>query len=362
MQAGSRIDRFVVEERLGQGGMASVYRVRHATLGSLHALKVLDLRFAAVRDRLVLEGQVQARLAHPNIVAVTDLVQVEGAPGLILEYVPGPPLDVWLRDHRPDPATIDVLFRGILDGVAHAHRHDLVHRDLKPGNVLLAEVDGRLVPKVTDFGLAKLLSEDAPGRTRSGLAMGTPGYMAPEQIRSAKGVDRRADVFALGCLLYELWCGVAPFRGESVYDVLVAIEARDFVPARTIRPDLPEAVEAAIAGCIEPDPERRIASAGDLRERLYPGSPTAEPVALPVVAPGPSSPASSSTTGGATTAPSTMGPAPRPQRSTRSAGPEIALVLTVIALGVGFVLVVSGGTFLLGVLGGLASVVADTGY
>jgi serine/threonine-protein kinase len=354
VQPGSTIDRFVVEERLGQGGMASVYRVRHAALGSLHALKVLELRFESVRQRLVLEGQVQARLAHPNIVAVTDLVEVEGAPGLILEYVAGPSLDAWLRDHRPDPVTIELLFRGILDGVAHAHRHGLVHRDLKPGNVLLAEVEGRLVPKVADFGLAKLLSDDAPGRTRSGLAMGTPGYMAPEQIRSAKDADRRADVFSLGCVLYELWCGTPPFRGDSIVDALVAIEARDFVPARTIRPDLPDAVESAIARCLEPDPADRFASAGELREHLYPGSPAPEPRELPAVTP-------SATTGGITTAPSSMRPAPRPRPSTRNSS-GLGWVVALIVVSVALLGVLSVVTVMFGFLGGFAAALADTGY
>lgn len=279
--------RFIVEELIGRGGMASVYRVRHTTLGHTSALKVLDLPQASLRDRLKLEGRIQSQLAHPNIVAVTDMIEVDGSPGLVLEYIDGPSLDAWLRSHRPDPATIDMLFRPILDAVAHAHKHERVHRDLKPGNVLVSTVDGRLVPKISDFGLAKLLSDEDSGHkaTRTGFAMGTPGYMAPEQIRSAKHVDQRADIFALGAILYELWCGAAPFRGDSVYDMLVSIEARNYPPPRTIRADIPPAVEFAIAGCLEPELERRIPSADALRDMLYGAKPEASAVAALVVQP-----------------------------------------------------------------------------
>jgi serine/threonine-protein kinase len=141
---------------------------------------VLDVGSPTVRARLVQEGRVQAQLRHPNVVMVTDLVDVGGSPGLIMEYVPGPTLEVWLRANRPDPEVAARIFDGVLDAVTFAHENGLVHRDLKPGNVLLETVNGRLHAKVTDFGLAKVLGPEGAGRTRSGFAMGTPGYMAPE--------------------------------------------------------------------------------------------------------------------------------------------------------------------------------------
>jgi len=265
---GARFDRFVVEDLLGKGGMAAVYRVRHTGLGSPHALKVLDVPFPHVRARLVQEGRVQAALQHPNIVAVTDLIEVDGAPGLVMELVAGPSLDVWLRTNRADAETADLLFRGILDGVDHAHAHGLVHRDLKPANVLVATIGGRLVPKVSDFGIAKVVGEGFGAGTRTGFAMGTPGYMAPEQIRSAKNVDARADVFALGCILHELWTGAPPFPGEDVYTTLTAIEERRWPRARDVRPDIPPHVERIIAGCLEPDLDRRLADCAAIRALL----------------------------------------------------------------------------------------------
>ncbi len=156
---GTTVDRYTVEARLGEGGMAVVYRVRHNSLGSVHALKVLSGSMSSVRERLLQEGRLQASLRHPNV---------------------------------------------------------------KPGNVLIARTTAGSIPKVADFGLAKVLAGDGVGamrQTRTGTAMGTPSYMAPEQIRSAKGVDGRADLFSLGAVLYELYCGELAFPGEDMWTI-----------------------------------------------------------------------------------------------------------------------------------------------
>ncbi len=275
---GDRYDRFIVEEILGRGGMATVYRARHETLGSAHALKVLDLPFPSIRARLIQEGQVQARLRHPHIVAVTDLIDVDGSPGLIMEYVGGPTLDAWIQRNRADARTATSIFQGVLDAVAFAHREGVVHRDLKPGNVLLHTVDGRIFPKVTDFGLAKLLTGSGTDHhTRTGFAMGTPGYMAPEQVRSAKDVDARTDIFALGCILYELWCGIPAFPGKDIFATLELMEASRYTDPRAQRPDIPEAVSAAIRGMLEPDRSRRLPNCEAIRAVMNPRS-----VAAPV--------------------------------------------------------------------------------
>ncbi|MCA9493822.1 MAG: serine/threonine protein kinase, partial [Myxococcales bacterium] len=208
LRSGDVIAQYTVESLLGQGGMAVVYKVRHNTLESHHAMKLLTVQGRSISQRLVQEGRVQARLRHPNIVAVTDYVEHDGRPGLVMEYVDGPSLQEWLAKHgRPDPEVAEQWFRAVVGAVAHAHAQGLVHRDLKPGNVLLQPVGDELVPKVADFGIAKVLVDDGVASavsTRTGLPMGSPPYMAPEQIRSAKDVDRRADVFSLGCILYEL--------------------------------------------------------------------------------------------------------------------------------------------------------------
>ncbi len=249
LEVGALIDRYVVEAENGEGGIAHVFRVRHRTLRTLHALKILKVGGRALCERLVQEGQLQAAITHPNIVAVTDVLEVEGSPGLLMEYVEGGALDRWLEGNRPELADAERLFRGILAGVGRAHRDGLVHRDLKPGNILLGAGEGGLVPKVADFGLAKILM-DIPGgansATRSGVGMGTPAYMSPEQVRNAKGVDQRTDVFALGCILYELVCGRSPFDAPDVLQIFAALSTGKYQPPEEVVPHLPAALRRVI--------------------------------------------------------------------------------------------------------------------
>jgi serine/threonine-protein kinase len=156
---------------------------------------------------------------------------------------------------------VDLLAQGIMRGVAAAHRQDLIHRDLKPSNILLELGHGRIVPKVADFGLAKVL--DAGGgmsQTRSGVAMGTPHYMAPEQIRDAKNVDARTDVFALGAIFYEMVSGERAFPGEDMLTIFLAISEGKARPIREHCPDLPEHMAAAIEGALQIDRDQRIGS------------------------------------------------------------------------------------------------------
>lgn len=258
LQAGYEIERYVVEGVLGEGGMAVVYMVRHATLGTRHALKVLSVSNPQVRQRLIQEGQVQATLRHPNIVAVTDVIDVDGSPGLLMEYVEGAGLDHWLDYYQPTLDEALTIFRAIVAGVGHAHAQDLIHRDLKPGNVMLHVTDVGVVPKVTDFGLAKATKGGDLRRTRTGATMGTPAYMAPEQIRDASKVDRRADLYSLGVILYELVCYRTPYEEEDMLELFTRIRAGNYTPPREVVPDLPDAVVATIAALITVSPEDRL--------------------------------------------------------------------------------------------------------
>ncbi len=266
LEAGRVIEeRYEVEAPLGSGGMAEVWRVRHLRLGSRHALKVLHNTAPELAERLAAEGRIQAGLSHPNIVRVTDVVQLGSALGLVMEWVEGPSLRALLSG-GPPPLDAALRMGGrILDGVAQAHDQGLIHRDLKPENVLLQPLSGgEWLPRVADFGLARAVERGGPGRTRAGLAMGTPGYMAPEQYRDAAGVDQRADVFALGCVLYELLSGLRAFAPGDVIALYQAALRGDVAPLSALAPAAPPEVAALIHQALRPRPAERPADAAEL--------------------------------------------------------------------------------------------------
>ncbi len=264
---GREVERYIVEALIGRGGTGMVYRVRHSRLGTVHALKVVTVQSPDIEARLIAEGRAQGTLAHDRVVTVTDVVDVDGTPGLIMEYVEGPSLRGFLRSHRPTIAQIDALVVDILAGVADAHRNGFVHRDLKPGNILLQPKHNGLVAKVADFGLAKALRTGGSAdmvATRTGATMGTPAYMAPEQIRDASSVDARADVFALGAIMYELVTGRRAFDGRDVLAVMNQVCKAERTPARELAPDAPARMCAAIDAALVVDPDERVATCQEL--------------------------------------------------------------------------------------------------
>ncbi|MEM6929277.1 MAG: protein kinase, partial [Myxococcota bacterium] len=218
LHVGQRFGDHELLHRLGIGGTAEVWAVRHRGIGLISALKVLHRPSPALRERLKREGAAQARLAHPHLVSVQKVLEVEQRLGLLMQFVRGPSLGALQAALGTLPPTGALaLFHGVVLGVAHAHRHGVVHRDLKPDNVLLDLADGRLVPKISDFGLVKEL--DAAGPTVTGMVMGTPAYAAPEQLADSRHVDERADIFSLGVMLVELLVGERPFGGTSLDEI-----------------------------------------------------------------------------------------------------------------------------------------------
>ena len=260
LMPGAVLGRYRLLEPLGTGGLAVVYRARHETLGSEHALKMLRVATPSIQRRLVNEGRVQARLRHPNVVTVHDVLESPQGPVLVMDIVDGPALDEWLAENEPTLEQALRLFRDIVAGVAAAHAHGVVHRDLKPANILLQGAE--LTARVTDFGLAKALQVDGFGdnrkATRPGVTMGTPAYMAPEQIRDAKTVDERADLFSLGCILYELMCGRPAFTGEDNMEIFSAVSLSDYPRPQSVVPGLPNSVRDAIEGLLQADANDRI--------------------------------------------------------------------------------------------------------
>lgn len=271
---GQALGPYTVRARLGHGAHAVVYRVERGGLD--FALKVLSKADAGLRERLIQEGKIQAQLRHPNTVAVLEVLQLGDTVGLVMDYVDGPTLHQWLRAQRPDIATALTVFRGVAEGVGAAHALGIVHRDVKPGNVLLQLGDGLPTPRVCDFGLAKV--EDPTGApTDEGRSMGTPGYMAPEQIVDWKNVDRRADIFSLGCVLYELLAGRRPFRGGEARVMCEAILAGQYPAPEDLIPELPEHLRLVIRRCLAVERLRRPPSCAVLLRLLDDPDPAPPP-------------------------------------------------------------------------------------
>ena len=280
LPAGHVIDRYVIQGPIGQGACATVYRATHVRLESQCAIKVLNVGSKTMMERLLLEGKLQARLRHRNVVTVLDVIEVEGALALVMELIEGPSLAELLHVQRRPPLGLALgLFRGVVRGVRTAHEQGMIHRDLKPSNVLLGIEGMLLVPKVTDFGIAKAEIEGALAITRTGIALGTPEYMAPEQMRDAARVDARADMFSLGAILYELLCGASPFARSDMIATYRAIEEGDYVPTAHAAPGLPSVLTETVDQLLCYEATRRLASCQALLELLEdPALPQGEPL------------------------------------------------------------------------------------
>ena len=267
-----RLGRYEVVKKLGAGGMGTVYLARDAELDRTVALKVIagmrGLQGGEFR-RFQIEARAAARLVHPGIVQIYDVGRQEGNLYLTLEYLAGGSLSQLLRSGAtmaPEVAAQLVLV--LAEAVQAAHDKGIIHRDLKPSNVLLTE-DG--TPKISDFGLAKLtdqIQEEEPDRTFSGQMLGTPGYMAPEQVRGdLDSIGRATDVYGLGAILYECLTGQRPFQGKS-YTVAYQIIEQAPAPPRAIRPEIPIVLELICLKCLEKDPAKRYPGADQLARAL----------------------------------------------------------------------------------------------
>ena|GEM_PF-2324881 len=276
LKPGDEVERYRVESLLGEGGTAKVYRVRHTTLETVHALKVLTLDHPEIRARLMAEGKAQARLNHPNLVVVRDVIHLEDTPALLMDFVPGESLSARIRRSVPHPDEAIRLFGQVVKGVAYAHQNGMIHRDLKPSNVLLDQTHDPSIARVTDFGLVRTLApvHDAPRLTNVGVAMGTLGYMAPEQLRDAHSADERTDIFALGALLYALLKGQPPFYGDDQLKVMNDTASGTYEP---VGDAFGRGLRDVIARCLAVDPSERFQDADGLLQSLDMGDAPADP-------------------------------------------------------------------------------------
>ena len=253
---------------LGRGGMGVVYRARQKKADRMVALKVMrdhERVSEEEKERFTVEVRALARVSHPNIVGIYEVGEEEGCPFFTMEYVDGKPLSHRDRQEPMSAADAALLIERIAGAVHAAHSVGVLHRDIKPGNVL---IDSEGNPKLTDFGLAKHLDQDS-GLTIEGSALGTPSFMSPEQAGGElEKVTATADVYSLGATLYDLQTGQPPFRGETAGGTLAKVLKEDVIPPSKIRPGLSPELEAVCLKCLEKNPARRYATALELAEDL----------------------------------------------------------------------------------------------
>src|SRR5215472_13536625 len=287
---GSRLGPYEILSAIGAGGMGEVYRAHDPKLGRDVAIKVLPEPFARDAERMARfqrEAKVLASLNHPNIATIYGLEDSDDTHALVMELVEGPTLADRIKA-GPIPVDESIrIARQIADALEYAHERGIIHRDLKPANVKVTNDD---VVKVLDFGLAKALEGDMASidistsptisrmATQQGVLLGTAAYMSPEQAKG-KSVDRRADIWAFGCVLYEMLTGKVAFPGESVTDTLAAVIRAEpdwsQLPAST-----PPHVPVLLRRCLQKDPKQRLRDIGDARislEEVLSGAPEATP-------------------------------------------------------------------------------------
>jgi serine/threonine protein kinase len=262
--------KYRIEQRIGRGGSGTVYRARHLLIHRTVAVKVLSLDLVSDDDALARfrrEAAMAGRLKHFNIVSVTDFgLTPDGVAYLVMDFIEGRSLRRILNAQGTlAPEKLVGWLKPICSAVHAAHRKGIIHRDLKPDNVMIEVVDGEEIPRVLDFGIAKLMDAVAVGTdftTETGSVMGTPHYMSPEQCEG-KPLDARSDIYSLGTLVYELLTGNVPFPGKVTTTVMMQQVTAAPRPLRDLRPDLPEAVELCVMRALSKNPAARHATALD---------------------------------------------------------------------------------------------------
>jgi serine/threonine protein kinase len=264
-------DAYTIEGEIGRGGMGVVYRARDERLQRRVAIKVLppELAFQQdIRERFTREAQTAARLSHPHIVPIHTVGEGQGLVYFVMGYVDGESVAARIRRRGPLPLEeVRRIMKETADALSAAHALSVIHRDIKPDNILLEGTRGRVM--VTDFGIAKALSSTSGATlTGVGVAIGTPSFMSPEQAAGERDIDGRSDLYSLGVVAYQMLTGELPFSAPSVAGILMKQITEPAPDLRRKRPDAPEDLALAVARCLEKDPESRWPTADALRRAL----------------------------------------------------------------------------------------------
>jgi serine/threonine-protein kinase len=263
-----QVGRYRVQSRLGRGGMATVYRAHDPSISRDVAIKFLHASLAEddeCRDRFLREAKAAGGLSHPNIVVVHDVGEIEGRPYMAMEMLEGTSLSEVL-EKTPQLPVREVVLIGmqLARALEYAHARGIVHRDIKPGNIMLLK-DGQTI-KVTDFGIAHM-DDGSSTHTQVGAVLGTPQYMSPEQAMGEK-IDGRSDLFAAGIVMYQMLAGERPFRADSLVAIAAKIVKEDAPPLAAKRPEVPPALRRVIDRCLAKKPEQRYQSGQELADAL----------------------------------------------------------------------------------------------
>jgi len=266
---------YELEDEVGRGGMGIVYCARDRRLKREIAIKVLppELSFRAdIRQRFLREAETAAQLNHPNIVPIYTVEEKDNLVYFVMAYIKGDNLGVRLQQHGPmPPVEVRRILREVADALAYAHNRNVIHRDIKPDNIIIDEETGRAM--VTDFGIARALTDTGDSRlTATGMAIGTPAYMSPEQSAGDKAIDGRSDLYSLGVVGYQMLCGQTPFVASNTPSMLVKHLSERPIPVDERWPDLPPDLSRAVMMCLEKDPDDRFPNAAAFAQALSGGA------------------------------------------------------------------------------------------
>ncbi len=272
LRYGDTFGNYVINGFAGKGATSYVYEARPRDAFEPVAVKVLHPHLLAdptKRRKFYREARIMMRMRHPNVVRFKEILEIDGHLAYVMEYIEGVTLEKWMESHaqQADQLELACLFCDILRGLSHAHRHGVVHRDMKPANVLITPHQGRFVAKIIDFGLARFADQPLSQQERSKIA-GTAAYISPEEVTNPDSVCHSSDLYSLGVMLYEAACGRRPFDGESPRELLEAHAHHEPVRPREVNPAISPEFEQVIMRTLSKRPETRFESAPEMIQAL----------------------------------------------------------------------------------------------